>query len=73
MDGTGMEQAREVVRGAKRRGGAKPRGRNLTNRLGSVGTRWLLAAERRRRGKDLGRGIQVRFQMGSRLDAVMYG
>jgi len=64
MGGTGMEQAREAVRGAKRRGGEKPRGRNSTGKLGTAGVKWLLAAQIRRRGRDLGRGVQARFQNG---------
>jgi hypothetical protein len=73
MGGTGMEQAREAVRGAKRRGGEKPRGRNLTGGLGSVGAKWLFMAEIRRRGRNLGRGVQTRFRQESRLGAVTYG
>jgi hypothetical protein len=56
MDGTGMEQAREVVRGAKRREGEKPWGRNVTGGVGAVGVMWLFATQIRRRGKNLGRG-----------------
>jgi hypothetical protein len=73
MGGTGMEQARKAVRGATRRGGENPRGRNLTGRIGSAGDMWLLAAQIRRRGRNLGRGVQARFLWGSRLFAVMHG
>jgi len=41
--GTGMEQARQVVGGARRREGAKPWGRNVTGGLGTAGGKWLLA------------------------------
>jgi hypothetical protein len=41
MSGTGMKQARQIVGGAKRRGGAKPRGRNVTDGLGTIGGKWL--------------------------------
>jgi hypothetical protein len=47
MSGTGMEQARKAVRGAKRREGAKPWGRNATGGMGPVGSKWLLTAEKR--------------------------
>jgi hypothetical protein len=43
MGGTGMEQARKAVRGARRREGEKPCGRNVTGELGSAGIKWLLA------------------------------
>jgi hypothetical protein len=57
MSGTGMEQARRVARGARRREGEKPWGRNVTGVVGSAGGRWLLAIEtlegnKPRKGRD---------------------
>mgnify|MGYP003573071121 CR=1 FL=1 len=45
MSGTGMEQARQVMRGARRREGEKPCGRNVTGKGGMLpelgGSSWL--------------------------------
>jgi len=66
MSGSGMEQAREAMRGAKRREGEKPWGRNATAGMGPRGVMWLLVAEIRWRGQNLGRGVTARSRWGSR-------
>jgi hypothetical protein len=38
MSGTGMKQARQVVKGAKRRRGAKPQGRNVIREVEAHGS-----------------------------------
>lgn len=42
MSGTGMKQAQQTMRGAKRRESAKLWGRNVTGSVGTVGGKWLL-------------------------------
>ena len=47
MSGTGMKQARKVAKGARRREGEKPWGRNITGGLGNAGGMWLFAIDKR--------------------------
>lgn len=54
--GTGMKQARQVTKGAKRRGGEKSRGCNVTGWLGSTGGRWLFVARKTLKGNKPWKG-----------------
>jgi hypothetical protein len=61
------------MRGARRREGEKPWGRNLTGGLGFAGVMWLLVVDKRWRGKNLGRGGVDAILWDHDRFAVMYG
>jgi len=52
--GTGMQQARNFERGASRRGGAKPRGRNMSTRVYLEGRRQRQRCREWTRAEDVG-------------------
>lgn len=72
-----MEQARQVVRGAKRREGAKPWGRNVTGGLGPAGGKWLCTARKTLKGKETsegaGKDLPVGSPTGKALAAAVHG
>ena len=73
MSGTGMEQARKAMRGARRREGEKPCGRNVTGGMGFAGGMWLLVVGKRWRGKNLGRDERMAILRDHGRLVVMYG